>query len=251
MKRKASALPAMISVLVFALAVVAGCQRTDVEQSAAVEETKSKDAPTAVDSADGVSAVTEEGAEARAGGGTAVAKAGGAEARAGSGEARAGDAVAGDGKARAGGVVAGSDGDEKGTADAGPGEVRLKVNGEPGTTFSGTCVVGGEEREVSGQVPGRFVYEPEGRKVECKIGKEGADAGSLKFSVDAGGENSKQKIKATADNLEFSVSGDSVSYRTSSTSAGSSSSNSSNSVVQRSSVNSSSYSSSSSSSSSP
>lgn len=239
----------LISVLILALAVVAGCQQTDVERAAAVEEAKSKDAPSSVGSADDGATATEEGVEARAGGGTAVAKAGGAEARAGNGEARTGDAVAGDGKAWAGDVVAGNDGaEEKGDAGAEPGKVRLNIGGEPGTRFSGVCVVGGEGREVSGQVPGRFVYEPEGRKVECEIRKEGTGSESLKFSVDADARNSKQKIKATGDSLDFSVSGNSVSYSTSSTS---SSSSSSNSVVQKSSVNSSSYSSSSSSSSSP
>lgn len=248
MKLKASTLPAMILILILALLVIAGCQRTDVEHAAAVEETKSKDAPATASSADDEPAVTEEGAEARAGSGAAVAKSGGAEARAGNGKAKAGDVVAGDGKARAGDVVAVDDGaEERGDAGADPGEVRVKIDGESGTRFSGACAVGDEGREVSGQIPGLFVYEPEGREVECEIRKEGKDAGSLKFSVDAGGENSKQKIRATADNLEFSVSGGSVSYTTSSTSAGSSSSSS---VVQRSSVNSSSYSSSSSSSSS-
>lgn len=232
MKRKASTLPAMILILILALLVIAGCQRTDVEQAAAVEETKSKDAPATASSEDDEPAVTEEGAEARAG----------------NSEARAGDAVAGNGKARAENVVAGNGGAEKDDAGADPGEVRVKIDGESGTRFSGACVVGDEGREVSGQVPGLFVYEPEGREVECEIRKEGKDAGSLKFSVDAGGENSKQKIRATADNLEFSVSGGSVSYTTSSTS---SSSSSSSSVVQKSSANSSSYSSSSSSSSSP
>lgn len=227
MKRKANTLLVTISVLILALVVVAGCQRTDVERAAAVNEKESKDAPSSVGSADGATA-TEEGAEARAG----------------SGKARAAAGVDEPGKQAENKMK-----DENGESGAGPGEVRVKIGGEPGTRFSGACVVGDEGKEVSGQVPGRFVYEPEGRKVECKIRKEGPDAGSLKFSVDAGGENSKQKIKATADNLEFSVSGgNDVSYTTSSTS---SSSSSSSSVVQKSSANSSSYSSSSSSSSSP
>ena len=89
MKRKASTLPAMISVLILALAVVAGCQRTDVKQAAVVEGTKSKDVPSTMGSANNGATATEDGAEARAGGGTAVAKAGGAEASAGNGKARA------------------------------------------------------------------------------------------------------------------------------------------------------------------
>lgn len=202
----------LISVLILALAVVAGCQQTDVERAAAVNEKESKDAPSGVGSADNGATATEEGAEARAG----------------NGEARAGDAVAGDGKDRAGDAMAGNDGaEEKGDAGADPDEVRLKIDGEPGTRFSGVCVVGGEGKEVSGQVPGRFVYEPEGRKVECEIRKEGTGSGSLEFSVDAGGKNSKQKIKVTGDSLDLSVSSNSVSYSTSSISSSSSSSSSS------------------------
>ena len=224
----------LVGTLVFLLALVlgVGCQQTDVER-AAVNENEPKEAPSSVGSADNGATAMEEGAEARAG----------------NGEARAGDAVAGDGKARAGDVVAGNGGaEEKGDAGAEPGKVRLNIGGEPGTRFSGVCVVGGEEREVSGQVPGRFVYEPEGRKVECEIRKEGTGSESLRFSVDAGGKNSEQKIKVTGDSLDLSVSGNSVSYNISSVS---SSSSSSSSVVQKSSVNSSSYSSSSSSSGSP
>ena len=48
--------------------------------------------------------------------------------------------------------------------DSLPGRVTLKVGGEPGTEFSGTCVVGGKEEDFTGRVPGRFVYELGGQE---------------------------------------------------------------------------------------
>lgn len=235
MKHKASILFALVSVLLLMMVALAGCQRADVEQAAAVDETEPKGASATTDAEGvGTTAPEERGAGSQAGYGGAVAESG--EARAGNGVAQAGDAVAGDGKARAGDVVAGDGeaGEEKGAADAHPSEVRLKVDGEPGTRFSGICAVGGEEREVSGQVPERFVYEPEVREVECEIRKEEPDDGPLEFSIIADGGNQKQRIQATGDTMSFAYSGDSISYTTSSASGA---------AVQRSTITSSSSSS--------
>ncbi len=216
MKRKADTLLAVILVSVLVLMVGIGCQRAGVDQAAAVDEAESKGASTTADAAKAEANSPEEGgAEARAGDGNAVANSGKAEARAGNGKARA-TAKAGNGEAKDDGAVAGDD-EAKAEKDDGvrPGGVKLKIGGEPGTRFSGTCAVGGEEREVSGRVPGRFVYEPDG-PVECDIRKEGS--GQLKFFVKADGGNQKQKIKVTGDTVSFSFSGDSVSYSSSSAS---------------------------------
>lgn len=233
MRRKARAMPPVILVLLLALMAGIGCQGAEVDPAAAGDETESKGASASTGATEaGASSPEERGAEARAGGGKAVASSGEAEARAGDGEARA-SAGAGNSEAKAGGAVAGNEKAKKEKDGARPGEVRLKVGGDPGTRFSGTCVVGGEEREVSGQVPGRFVYEPAGR-VKCDIRNEGA--GQLKFSVTADSGNQKQKIKVTGDAVSFSFSGNSLSYSTSSASGA---------QVQKSRVSSSSYSSSS------
>ena len=81
----------------------------------------------------------------------AVARAGDAEARAGGASARADDAkaVAGDAKAQAGGGVVVGGGREdahEGNVEGenGPQEVTLRITGEPGTRFSGACLVGGK-----------------------------------------------------------------------------------------------------------
>src|SRR5215210_1453023 len=72
-------------------------------------------------------------------------------------------------------------------ATAPSGEVTLKIEGSPGTEFSGTCVVGNkEEKKVSGRVPKRFIYEPDGR-LECEIRKQSSNSGQMKVEFSSGG----------------------------------------------------------------
>ena len=117
-----------------------------------------------------------------------------AVARAGDVEAIGGRIAGGKGGAvaRAGDVVA--RGGEVDLPDIDRGEVRpgvenareatLEIGGVPGTGFSGTCAVGGKEREFRGQVPERFVYELDGRRLECEIRKR--SVGAMKITLDAG-----------------------------------------------------------------
>lgn len=217
MKRKADTLLAVIFVSVLALMISIGCQQTDVEQAAAVNETEPKNASTTTEAVEAESTPPQESsAEARVGNSNVVASSGEAEARVGNGKVRAGDVVVGDGTVRAGAVVVGDGG--AGDDNVRPGRVRLKIGGEPGARFSGTCTLGDEEREVSGQVPGRFVFEPEGREVECELRNGGPDAGPLEFSVTVGGENRKQRINVTGDTMSFTLSENGISHTTSSAS---------------------------------
>jgi hypothetical protein len=211
-----------ILTLVLALLVAVGCQRADVAPSSAEDEGASTGGSSTAESAEKAT-ISSKGA------GAGSANEDPAEPEkvnegSGKGEARSSEARA------------------EGGSGAVKGTVRLKISGKPGTEFTGTCNVGGDEREVSGQVPGRFVYEPDGRKVECEIRNGGPEAAQLKFSVDARGVNQKQKIRVTGDNVDFTFSGNSISYNVSSAS---SSSSNSGSVVQKSRISSSSYSSSS------
>ena len=203
MKREVVTLPSVLSILVLLAGV--GCGQADVQSVAAGGETERKEASVAGGAMEAeTTSAKESGAEARAGNGSAVAKSREAEARAGDGTARAGDAVAGED---------GADGVEgRVEGDGIPSKVVLKVGGEPGTRFSGACVVGGEEREVSGRVPERFVYEPDGRKVECELRARGPAAGPLEVSVIAGGGDQRQEIEVIGDALSFEYSGDGVSY---------------------------------------
>ncbi|MDQ4106054.1 MAG: hypothetical protein M3157_02615 [Actinomycetota bacterium] len=223
MKCKSVTLLAAVFISVLLLVAV-GCQQSGVEQAAGGETGPDDASATTVAGEAEATSSGKTGAEARAGDGSAAGS-GEAEVRAGDGQAQAGDATAGNSEARAGDVVAGDgDGGEArveaqgdGSGDP-PGRVRLEIEGEPGTRFSGMCTVGGEEREVSGRVPERFIYEPDGREVECEVRTLDPDAGPLTFSVIASGENQRQRIRATGDTISLAYSGNSISYTTSSAS---------------------------------
>lgn len=202
MKREVLTLFSVLLVSVVVLIAGAGCRQADVERTDAGDTAEPETTASTNERAEaGTTAREQGGAVARAGAGNAVAKAGGAEARAGDGEARAGDAVAGGGAAGVEGRVEGG---------GLPGKVVLKVGGEPGTRFGGACVVGGEEKEVSGRVPARFVYAPDGRKVECEL--QAIGSGPLEVSVVAGGGDRRQEVEVTGDALDFEYSGGGVSY---------------------------------------
>ena len=154
--------------------------------------------------------------------------------------ARGGDNAA-EGNGRANGEGSGDDGgrDER---------VSLEIRGSPGTAFSGVCSVGDEEAELAGEVPQRFVYYPEGRKMHCELRKEDAGSGNLKVVLAAPGNRIAQQTNAESGTVELTLSGNggsssSVSTSTSSSGSGSQVSSSSSSVSS-SSVNSSSSSSS-------
>jgi hypothetical protein len=60
----------------------------------------------------------------------------------------------------------------------------LRLEGDPKTTFSGICTVGGEENVLSGRVPKRYTFE--GQKLSCRIQKQDSGRGSLKVILTAG-----------------------------------------------------------------
>ena len=75
---------------------------------------------------------------------------------------------------------------EGANATASSGEVTLKIEGSPATEFSGTCIIGGkEEKKVSGRVPKRFIYEPDGQRLECEISKQSSNSGEMKVEFSA------------------------------------------------------------------
>jgi len=143
-------------------------------------------------------------------------------ARAGDVEAIGGRIAAGKGGAvaRAGDVVARAGEVE---VKENVGEATLEIGGAPGTRFSGTCAVGGEEREIRGRVPERFVYELDGRRLECVIRKQ--SAGSMKITLDAGGTDHVQRTDSQQVTLRilYSKGGFSSSIQSFSTTSGSTS----------------------------
>jgi hypothetical protein len=83
-------------------------------------------------------------------------------------------------------------------ATASSGEVTLKIEGSPGTGFSGTCIIGSkEEKKVSGRVPKRFIYEPDGQPLECEIRKQSSNSGQMKVEFSAGGQTNSVQQTST------------------------------------------------------
>ena len=122
--------------------------------------------------------------------------------------------------------------DEEGTP-VGDGEVVLRLKGDEGVEFSGTCSVGGEEQEIKGQVPQEFTFEIDGDELECEVRKEGDD-GTLKLVLLSGDDRIVQKVSGDS-TMKFTYSDNGVSSSTSSVSGSSSVVSQSSSVVQSSS----------------
>jgi hypothetical protein len=82
-------------------------------------------------------------------------------------------------------------------------EVTLKIEGSPGTEFSGTCIVGGkEEKKVSGRVPKHFIYELDGQRLECEIRKQSSNSGEMKVEFSTGDHtNSVQQTSTQGGSL--------------------------------------------------
>jgi hypothetical protein len=75
---------------------------------------------------------------------------------------------------------------EAADASAPSGEVTLKIEGSPGTEFSGTCIIGGKgEKKLSGRVPKRFIFEPDRQRLECEIRKQSTNSGQMQVEFSA------------------------------------------------------------------
>lgn len=97
--------------------------------------------------------------------------------------------------------------------------VTLQVGGEAGIEFSGRCTVDGEERELGGQTPQTYTYEPEER-LECEISSR--DRGPLRVTFsDGGGKNTTQQVGPGPGSLELTYTGNGLSTSTSSQSGAS------------------------------
>jgi hypothetical protein len=109
--------------------------------------------------------------------------------------ARAGEAVV-----RVGGLKTPKG--EGADANAPSGKVTLKIEGSPGTEFSGTCIIGGKEKKINGRVPKRFIYELDGQPLECEISKQNSNSGQMKVAFSAGDDtNSVQQTSTQGGSL--------------------------------------------------
>ncbi len=162
------------------------------------------------------------------------------------GQIVAGDVTVGsDGQVIAGDVTVGPDGQVSGEGVESSGgeepsggavsEATLEMAGDPGTAFSGTCVLGEEEMDVSGEVPASFTLPLDGQKLDCEIRKEGE--GKLRMVLEAGNSRNVYQTTSSDATVKLTYSGNGVASFSSSSSSGSSSSvvqqSSSSSVVQQ------------------
>jgi hypothetical protein len=64
--------------------------------------------------------------------------------------------------------------------------VVLRLEGDPGTSFSGICIVGSKRSVLSGRIPKRYAFDPRGRRLSCRIEKRDPGRGDLKVILVAG-----------------------------------------------------------------
>lgn len=136
-----------------------------------------------------------------------------------------------DGTAREGEAVEADARD--GGDEARAGKVGLRIGGDEGTTFSGKCIVGDDEEEVSGEVPRSFTHRLDGGKLECEITNNGP--GALEITLRSGNDRSVHRTNAPDAVINLTYSENGVSSSTTSSSSGSV--NQSSSSVSSSSVN--------------
>ena len=67
-----------------------------------------------------------------------------------------------------------------------PPEAVVRIEGDPKTSFTGLCSVGGERSVLSGRVPERFEFDLDGRRLECRIEKRDGNRGDLKVVLIVG-----------------------------------------------------------------
>jgi hypothetical protein len=65
--------------------------------------------------------------------------------------------------------------------------VVLRLEGNPGTTFSGICSVGSNESVLSGRIPKRYAFDPRDQRLSCRIEKRDEAGGNLRVILVAGG----------------------------------------------------------------
>ncbi len=88
----------------------------------------------------------------------------------------------------------------------------LRVEGEPGMPFSGTCTADGVGEDLEGETPETFTYEAD-QTLECEIRNQDPDAGSLRtvFTSADGTTRSTQQASGAESTISFTYSGGSFS----------------------------------------
>ncbi len=88
-------------------------------------------------------------------------------------------------------------------------DVVIRLEGDPGTTFSGLCSVGEKRSVLSGQVPKRFAFDLKGQQLSCRIEKRDGGTGDLKVVLVAGDSTrSVQQTNAPSGVIKVSYKGE-------------------------------------------
>ena len=188
-----AARPLLLLVVMVVFATLYGCGQEAAKDRQPMkrvnEPTTAESAPhTPEESDDHVRRAKKAGVVVRAGNSAVVARAGEAMVRVGGLKTAKGESA---------------------DATAPSGEVTLKIEGSPGTEFSGTCLIGGkEEKKLSGRVPKRFIYELDGQRLDCEIGKHSSHSGQMKVVFSAGGHtNSVQQTSTQGSSITLRYDG--------------------------------------------
>ena len=99
----------------------------------------------------------------------------------------------------------------------GPKQATLKIEGEPGTEYSGRCVVGGEKDDLGGRVPQQISYAFMGEKIECEVRQQ--SAGALRVVLETANDRSEQRVSSEGGTIKFAHSEDSTTSSTTSSSS--------------------------------
>jgi hypothetical protein len=99
-------------------------------------------------------------------------------------------------------------------------DVTLRVAGDKGTPFSGTCSAGKEEQDISGQIPQSFEYDLDSQKIQCEIRKQGDESDELEVVLSSEDTRSVQRVEGEDVTLRLTYANGSVSSSTTSVSSG-------------------------------
>jgi hypothetical protein len=110
--------------------------------------------------------------------------------------------------------------DEEGNKGSGSGDVALRIAGDKGTSFSGTCSAGKEEQDISRRVPQSFEYDLNGQELQCEIRKQGDESGELEVVLSSDDTRSVQRVEGEDVTLRLTYAKGSVSSSTTSVSGG-------------------------------
>jgi hypothetical protein len=86
--------------------------------------------------------------------------------------------------------------------------ITLRLSGDQGVPFSGVCSLGEKRREITGQTPQSFEFDPKGRDLSCKISKQGTRGDELEVVLNGEGIRSVQQLGGAEGTVSLTYGGD-------------------------------------------